>query len=56
MFYNSEICGKCKHHFCDNSTGYSSENKSWFCNNKDSEYYEELTEYEDSCEEFTERD
>jgi hypothetical protein len=27
----SEICGKCKHHFCDNANGYSSENKIWYC-------------------------
>lgn len=54
--YNSEICGKCKHHFCDNANGYSSENKTWYCNNQNSKNYEELTEYEDSCDEYEERE
>ena len=41
-----KCCGNCKWHWCDDNT--------WFCNNHNSENYEELTEYEDTCDQFEE--
>lgn len=50
---SEEICGKCRYHKPDSSHG--GDIKEWYCNNEDSEYYTDYTEYTDSCEEFEER-
>ena len=44
------ICGNCKYNKCD--YGYAS----FSYNNEESEYYGLETEYEDSCEDFEERE
>ena len=43
-----EVCGRCMWHRYE-STG------DWSCNNEDSEFYTDYTEYKDSCDEFEER-
>lgn len=42
-----ENCGNCRWHLCDNGD--------WFCNNQNSDMYEEFTEYNDECDSFEER-
>lgn len=45
-----EICGKCK--WCKKSTGHF---ETWFCDQKDSDYYIDYTDYADTCEQFEQR-
>lgn len=49
----TEVCGNCKHHRPDRPEG--GDINEWFCNNEDSEYYTDLTEYGDGCDSFEER-
>ena len=44
------ICGNCKHN------KYDLKDEVFTCNNEDSAYYGLETEYEDSCEDFEERE
>ena len=48
---DSEICGNCKYHVCERKNN----NTEWYCCNKESEYYDEYTEYTDSCDNYEER-
>ncbi len=44
---DEKICGKCKHHFCTKGD--------WHCDNPESEYYTDYTEYNDGCDDFESR-
>lgn len=39
-------CGTCKYH------GYEHTSKGWVCENEESDYFSDWTEYEDGCEEW----
>lgn len=45
----NEICGECKYHRYDRESG------DWVCENDDSEYFAEFTDYNDSCDGYEER-
>ena len=47
---NEEICGNCKWH------RYEKESQGWVCCNADSDYCADWTEYDDSCDEFEEKE
>ena len=42
----NEVCGTCKYH-C-----HANLDNDWVCENEDSEYYADWTEYNDSCEDW----
>ena len=56
---NYGICGECKWHKGTVRRTYDSdyyyETVDWFCDNKDSDYYTDYTEYADTCECFEQR-
>ena len=45
-----EICGTCKYH------KYEDISQGWVCTNSDSEYLADWTEYNDTCEEYTDKE
>ena len=47
---NEEICGNCKWH------RYEKESQGWVCCTSDSDYVADWTEYDDSCDEFEEKE
>lgn len=49
-----EICGECKHHKSDKQDGDFAY-IGWYCDNEDSDYYTDYTEYDDSCDCFEKR-
>ena len=51
-----EICGKCKYNKRDFSKPQNSVYTEFYCSNEDSDCYGIPTMYDDSCEDFEEKD
>ena len=51
-----EICGECKYNKRDFSKPQNSDYEEFCCGNKDSDNYGIPTMYDDSCEDFEEKD
>ena len=50
LYKCGEVCGTCSYHY------YDKEEESWVCDNPDSELFTDYTEYQDTCEEWEERE
>lgn len=50
MDKDREICGNCVHHRKEWSP-----DGEWYCNNRECDYYTDLTDYDDGCDEFESR-
>ena len=51
-----EVCGECKYNERDFSKPQNSDYEEFCCGNKDSDNYGLLTMYDDSCDDFEEKE
>lgn len=55
---SEHICGECRYHkgeYITNAFNGRRECRGFKCDNEDSEYFTEYTDYTDTCEEWSER-